>query len=110
MTPAQSRQWAMRGQPPPDCRLSKEQAAPSTAPAPVQPTHDAAPTTCLSKRGLAEYLGVSTRTLDRSIAMGLLPKPDLVVGRSPRWSPETVRKWLRARPTLPGRGRGGRRG
>jgi hypothetical protein len=28
----------------------------------------------------------------------------LLVGRSPRWSPVTIEKWLRTRPKLPGRG------
>jgi predicted DNA-binding transcriptional regulator AlpA len=106
MTPAQGRKWAMRGQSPHDGRSSLKPVAPSTTAAPVQPTHDAAPTTCLSKSGLAEFLGLSVRTLDRAGAMGLLPKPDLVVGRSPRWSPDTIKRWLRARPKLPGRGGG----
>jgi hypothetical protein len=61
------------------------------------------PTSCVDKRGLARFLGLSVRSLDRANALGLLPCPDLVVGRSPRWSPETVSKWLRTRPRLPGR-------
>jgi len=105
MTPSQARQWAMRGQSPHDGRSSLEPVAPSTAAAPVQPTHEA-PDHCVGKAELARYLGISTRTLDRANAMGLLPKPDLVVGRSPRWSPDTIKRWLRARPKLPGRGGG----
>jgi hypothetical protein len=62
-----------------------------------------APTSCVDKCGLARFLGVSVRSLDRANALGLLPCPDLVVGRSPRWSTETVSKWLRTRPRLPGR-------
>ena len=62
---------------------------------------------CYSKQELARFLGLSVRSLDRANAAGLLPAPDLVVGRSPRWSPETVRKWLKSRPRLPGR-KGGR--
>ncbi len=103
MTPAQGRKWAMRGMLPHDCRGSLELVAPSTAPAPVQPTQDA-PDRCLDKSGLAQYLGVSVRSLDRANAAGLLPRPDLVVGRSPRWSPDTIKRWLKARPKLPGRG------
>jgi hypothetical protein len=61
------------------------------------------PTTCVDKRGLARFLGLSVRSLDRANALGLLPAPDLVVGRSPRWSPDTVSRWLRTRPRLPGR-------
>ena len=55
------------------------------------------PSTCYDKTRLASYLGVSVRSLDRANAAGLLPCPDLVVGRSPRWSPQTVQKWLRSR-------------
>jgi hypothetical protein len=62
-----------------------------------------APASCLDKRGLARFLGVSVRSLDRANALGLLPAPDLVVGRSPRWSPDTISRWLRTRPRLPGR-------
>jgi hypothetical protein len=62
-----------------------------------------APACCLDKRGLARFLGLSVRSLDRANALGLLPAPDLVVGRSPRWSPDTILRWLRTRPRLPGR-------
>ena len=103
MTQSEARQWAMRGQSPPDGHSSNGTAAPSGAPAPVQPTHDA-PDHCLGKTELARYLGVSVRSLDRANAAGLLPHPDLVVGRSPRWSPDTINRWLKARPKLPGRG------
>ena len=95
--------WAMRGQSPHDCRSNLDPIAPSAALAPVQPTQEA-PDHCLDKRGLGRFLGVSVRTLDRAIAAGLLPRPDLVIGRSPRWSPETINRWLKARPKLPGRG------
>ena len=61
------------------------------------------PPSCFDKRGLARFLGLSVRSLDRANALGLLPIPDLTVGRSPRWSPETVSKWLRTRQRLPGR-------
>jgi hypothetical protein len=66
--------------------------------------HDTpAPASCLDKRRLASFLGLSVRSLDRANSLGLLPCPDLVVGRSPRWSPDTISKWLRTRPRLPGR-------
>jgi hypothetical protein len=58
---------------------------------------------CVDKRGLAEFLLLSVRSLDRANAMGLLPTPDLVIGRSPRWSTDTISRWLRTRPRLPGR-------
>jgi hypothetical protein len=73
-------------------------AADSGPPHPVQATdryHD--------RRSLAHYLRFSTRTLNRLMAAGSLPPPDLVIGKSPRWSPRTVEKWLRSRPRLPGR-------
>jgi hypothetical protein len=66
--------------------------------------HDSlAPKFCLDKRGLAQFLGLSVRSLDRANALGLLPRPDLIVGRSPRYSPDTITKWLRTHPRLPGR-------
>ena len=102
MTPAQAQvgdAWAIAPRRP----LNLEPAAPSTAAAPVQPTQEA-PDRCLDKRGLGRFLGISVRTLDRAIATGLLPPPDLVVGRSPRWSPDTIKVGSRARPKLPGRG------
>jgi hypothetical protein len=52
---------------------------------------------------LASYLGISTRTFDRLNGMGMLPAPDLVIGSSARWAPQTVAKWLKSRPRLPGR-------
>jgi predicted DNA-binding transcriptional regulator AlpA len=89
----------MRGQAPRAPASTLDTSEPSSPTTPVPQTDH-----CFSKQQLAAYLGVSTRTLDRAAAMGLLPRPDLQVGRSPRWSPETVTKWLRTRPKLPGRG------
>jgi hypothetical protein len=59
--------------------------------------------TCMNKSQLARFLGLSVRSLDRAAALGLLPAPDLVLGRSARWSPDTISKWLRTHPHLPGR-------
>ena len=50
MTPAQTRKWAMRGQPPHACRFNLDPVAPSAVPAPVQPTQEA-PDHCLDKHG-----------------------------------------------------------
>jgi len=75
---------------------------------PAEPCSDPTTDHCLSKSELARFLGISTRSLDRINAEGWLPAPDFVLGRSPRWSPWTVRKWLRSKPKL--RGRGGRHG
>ena len=58
---------------------------------------------CYSKSDLARFLGISIRSVDRANAAGLLPAADLVVGRSPRWSPQTIERWLRSKPRLPGR-------
>jgi hypothetical protein len=80
-----------------------------TSPAPPNQDPETAgpvPACCLDKRGLARFFGISVRSLDRANALGLLPAPDLVVGRSPpRFSPDTVSRLLRTRPRLPGRGR-----
>jgi hypothetical protein len=75
----------------------------------VSPAGTPLPTSCYTKQTLARFLGLSVRSLDRANALGLLPRPDVVCGRSPRWSPSTVEKWLRTRPKLPGRGKGARR-
>jgi hypothetical protein len=54
------------------------------------------------KAGLAAYLHMSYRTLDR--CAGVLPPADLTIGsRSPRWLPSTIERWLRTKPRLPGR-------
>ncbi len=103
MTPVQSRKWAMRGQSPQNGRPSLELMTPSAVPAPVQPTQET-PDHCLDKRGLGRFLGISIRSLDRANAAGLLPAPDMHLGRSPRWSQKTIERWLKARPKLPGRG------
>ncbi len=58
---------------------------------------------CYTRQSLAAFMQISLRSLDRAAALGLLPRPDLVVGRSPRWSPATVAGWMRTRPRLPGR-------
>jgi hypothetical protein len=68
------------------------------------------PEVCFTKKSICEWLQISTRTWDRLAAAGLTPPPDLVVGKSARWSPLTVAKWLRSKPRLPGRKGGGRVG
>jgi hypothetical protein len=65
----------------------------------------AVPEYYFTKKSLAAYLQVSIRSLDRAAALGLLPQPDLVIGRSPRWAPSTISMWLKSRPRLPGRSR-----
>lgn len=57
-----------------------------------------------NKAQFSTRLGISIRSLDRAIAAGVIPAPDLTVGRSPRWSEKTIEKFLATRPKLPGRG------
>jgi predicted DNA-binding transcriptional regulator AlpA len=45
---------------------------------------------------LRRVLVASQRTLDRLRASGKLPRPDLFIGRSPRWKAETIRQWIDA--------------
>jgi predicted DNA-binding transcriptional regulator AlpA len=56
------------------------------APLPIEPL--------LSVTDLARILAVSRRSLERLRAAGKLPRPDLHLGRSPRWRAETIRRWL----------------
>ena len=41
----------------------------------------------------AEILNVSRRSLERLIAAGQFPKPDLRIGRMPRWHRKTLREF-----------------
>lgn len=50
----------------------------------------------LSKRGLAEQLGISVRTLERLRKLGVLPPPLPGFGQ-PRWATSAVKEWLAAR-------------
>jgi hypothetical protein len=59
---------------------------------------------CFDKASLARFLDISYRSLDRAWAARALPEPDFWFGRSPRWLPESIRRWLKTRPRLPGRG------
>jgi predicted DNA-binding transcriptional regulator AlpA len=46
--------------------------------------------------GLAKILSVSRRTIERQRSAGNFPRPDLYIGKMPRWQPETVRRWIAA--------------
>ncbi len=48
----------------------------------------------LTREDLCAVLRCGTATLDRLRAAGRLPRPDLRIGRSPRWRPETIRRWI----------------
>lgn len=54
--------------------------------------------TYLDIRQVAVLAGVSPATLRSYRSRGYLPKPDVMLGQSPGWSPETVDAWLRYRP------------
>lgn len=48
----------------------------------------------LSLADIAAVLGVTRRSVERLRSAGTLPQPDLKIGRSLRWRPDTVREWL----------------
>ncbi|CAN5903325.1 hypothetical protein BH23PLA1_BH23PLA1_35650 [soil metagenome] len=55
----------------------------------------AEPEPLLTIDGLARYLSCDRRTVERMRSAGRLPRPDLHIGRrSPRWSPETIKRWI----------------
>jgi hypothetical protein len=95
--------WATRGQSPHDLAPSPDPTGRSADHASVALSDEIAVARCYTKQTLARYLGLSVRSLDRANALGMLPRADLTVGRSPRWSPQTIERWLRTRPRLPGR-------
>ena len=72
--------WAARGQTPAPPSASQQPLARSIDPSSVPMTDKLGPARCLTKRGLADYLGISVRSLDRAAALGLLPAPDLHIG------------------------------
>ncbi len=43
---------------------------------------------------LAQALSISRRTLERERSAGRFPSPDLVIGKAPLWTPETIRRWI----------------
>ncbi len=43
---------------------------------------------------VAAALGVSRRTIERERSAGRFPKPDLMIGKAPLWSPETLTRWV----------------
>jgi hypothetical protein len=73
----------------------------------VNESDQAAVSAFFKTRTLCQWLGISIRSWTRAASLGLTPAPDLIVGRSPRWSPSTIERWLKTRPRLPGRKGGG---
>jgi excisionase family DNA binding protein len=48
----------------------------------------------LSVDDLARTLNASRRTIERMRSAGKLPRPDLLIGKMPRWKQSTIREWL----------------
>jgi predicted DNA-binding transcriptional regulator AlpA len=48
----------------------------------------------LSISDLACVLQCSRRVVERLRASGRLPRPDLRIGRMPRWKPESIAAWI----------------
>jgi hypothetical protein len=48
----------------------------------------------LTKADLGQILRVNTRTVERMVSAGKLPKPDLYLSRMPRWRPSTIRDFI----------------
>ena len=48
----------------------------------------------LSIDDLAAILSCSRRLVERMRSAGRLPKPDIKIGKMPRWKPETIRRWI----------------
>jgi predicted DNA-binding transcriptional regulator AlpA len=48
----------------------------------------------LSIADLTHILNAGRATVERLKSSGKLPKPDLKIGRMPRWKPETIRRWI----------------
>lgn len=50
--------------------------------------------TMLGIDDLASILNVSRRAVERLRSAGKIPKPDITLGRMPRWKPETIATWI----------------
>jgi hypothetical protein len=50
----------------------------------------------LSIDDLATILNCSRRFVERLRSAAKIPRPDMHVGRCPRWKPETIRRWIEA--------------
>jgi predicted DNA-binding transcriptional regulator AlpA len=76
---------------PPDVDPIDSPAAPArpqgrTLPASIEPL--------LHIDDLAELLSCSRRLVERMRSAGKIPKPDIHVGKCPRWKPATIRAWI----------------
>jgi predicted DNA-binding transcriptional regulator AlpA len=59
---------------------------------------DRTPKRYLTRRDIAEMLGVKHTTITGYDERGLLPEPDIILGRAKGWAEETIREWDAARP------------
>jgi hypothetical protein len=60
-----------------------------------------------SYREIAAHIRVQTDTVRSYRKHGLLPPPDRTEGGRPYWYPDTIRRWVAARPGSGRRGRSG---
>jgi hypothetical protein len=79
-------------------RRPKSSTPPASADAPLLDTersgHDDA--AFVGWPGFLAFFATSEMSARRGIANGVLPKPTLYLGRSPRWSLSTLRAWAAA--------------
>ena len=54
------------------------------------------PEPLLRRDAVVTTLGISPRTFERLLAAGILPGPDLRIGRLTLWRPSTVAAWIEA--------------
>jgi hypothetical protein len=50
------------------------------------------PLVCIAD--LARILNCSRRLVERMRSAGRVPKPDIKIGKMPRWKPETIQRWI----------------
>jgi hypothetical protein len=50
--------------------------------------------TILTYKEIAGMTGIKVTSLRKRLCIGTMPKPDLRVGGSPVWYPETLTSWL----------------
>ena len=48
----------------------------------------------LSLDDLVRILGCCRRLVERMRSAGKIPKPDIKIGKCPRWKPATIRAWI----------------
>lgn len=57
-----------------------------------------APAQYLTRKGIAELLGIKHTTVTGYDERGLLPEPDVMVGHVKGWSEQTILDWKAKRP------------